>query len=276
MAVIDSLYVAFGVDKKKLESGLMSVDGLVKKSVNTLKGYLAPLAGVAEGMDRAQFAGMAKKLGLDHGTIMLLQQGKKATEELVAAGKGLAYTKEDAEVAAAYNDAMQDLGKSFKSVAAILLQVAVPAVTFIAEKLGSFFKFLREHGPFIKILFGMIAGVITAVLVPAFVSLAAAILANPLTWLIGAAVALALVLDDLWVYLNGGESAFAGLWAEIGLGEHTLKQIEGVFSDLKAAGTMVWESLKDAAAKYIEYFGGTVQPALDLLKAILIGIGAVL
>ena len=254
-ATVD-LLKAFGVPMKDAEGNIRAASEV-----------LLDLSGAAESMDKAQFAGLAKKLGLDSGTIMLLQSGRLAVEDLVSANKELAYTQRDAEVTAQYNRSMQDMQKSFRSVAAIILRIVTPAITAIAEHIGKLFRFLNNHGPFVKAVFVMIAAAITAVLIPALYALAAAILANPLTWIAAAIIGLALLFDDLWTHINGGESAFAGLWEAMGFGKGTIDEIRTAFELFKTDFTAGWESATADVKKFMDYFNSVpAEPGWDAIK----------
>ena len=67
------------------------------------------LAEKAETMSKAEFFGLGRALGLDKGTIMLLQQGRASLKDAIHAQKELGvYTKEDAKITADFNDHMKE------------------------------------------------------------------------------------------------------------------------------------------------------------------------
>lgn len=213
-----------GQAKKVFEAlGIAAKDasGNAKTAVEVLH----DLAGAAEGMDKAKFAGLAKKLGLDQGTIQLLQSGNKEVDALVTRMKDLAYTQRDAEIAAEFKDIMQDLNKTFQAGAAIFMRLLVPALTYLASQATRVVNFLREHEAFVLIFFTTLAAIIAARLTPAILAMSKAWLANPLTLIIGLVVALALALDDLWSFVRGGSSAIEGLMRTFGATDATIESV---------------------------------------------------
>lgn len=208
---------------------------------------LRDLAGKAEGMSKQEFAGLAQKLGIDRGTIMLLQSGRQSLDELIARQRALGvYTKEDAEIAAKANDAMADFQQVIKALSAGLMRVFVPALTFVTEKLTVAVNFVREHRPFILASFGLVAAVLTAKMIPALLNMAKAGWAamRPfLPWIIVLGTA-ALLIDDFYAYLQGGESLFADFWSNFGTGEEITKTLTDAWNGFKTAVKNVMDALK--------------------------------
>ena len=170
---------------------------------------LRDLAGAVEGMSKLESQGILSSLQLDEGTIGLLQGGRQALDDLIKRQKDLGYfTKEDTVIAAKFNDSITELSRSF---------------TFV---------------------FLPIVAVVTGLLLPALWSLFTAILANPITWVIMLIAAFLLVLEDLWVYANGGKSAFEDLWKMLGTGDEVLAALQTAWDYLKQAAQIAWEILK--------------------------------
>ena len=177
---------------------------------------LMDLARKAGEMSKEEFFGLGRSLGIDQGTIMLLQQGETVVKDQLHLMKELGvYTKEDARVTAEYNDAMANLGKAFRSFAGIIFRMILPGVKKVIDVFTQFVVYLRKHETFVKAFFITVATLITTMLIPAFVKLAAVILANPLTWVVVTIAALALAIEDLVVWAQEGESAFGDLWTKI-------------------------------------------------------------
>jgi hypothetical protein len=177
---------------------------------------LMDLAEKAEEMNKAEFFGLGRSLGLDTGTIMLLQQGRTALKDAIAQQKELGvWTKEDARITADFNDRIGDLGQVLSRFSAIVFKMILPAMTSFVRYLNQFINFLRKHETFVKAFFIGLATVITAYALPALASMAAAMLASPITWMVAGIAALALAVEDLVVWTEGGESAFDGLWTAI-------------------------------------------------------------
>lgn len=208
---------------------------------------LRDLAGKAETMSKQEFAGLAQKLGIDRGTIMLLQSGRASLDELIARQKSLGvYTKEDAEIAAKANDAMADFQQVLKAFAAGLLRVVVPALTFVTDKLTNMVNFLRQHRPFVLAVIGMVSAALLAKMVPALeaVGKSAIKAMRPfLPWMIVLGTA-ALLIDDFYAYLQGGKSLFADFWSSFGTGEEITKNLTAAWEGFKSSAKAVLEALK--------------------------------
>lgn len=239
---------------------------------------LLDLAGKAEKMNREKFIGFAKKLGIDAGTIKLLQSGKKGIEELLKHQKELGvYTKEDADVAAKANNAFTDLTQVFKAIAAVALRVLIPPITFFTEKITALFTYLRKHQSVVIVAFTAIAAVIAAKLVPALFSLGAAgakALLPFLPWII-AIGALALIIDDLVTYMNGGESALSEFWSALGTPEELMAMWEG----LKESFGEIIEILKklwDVAAPVLKFLAKATFDGLVLSLKAIVGVVKIL
>lgn len=222
---------------------------------------LRDLAGKMEGMDKQKAIGFGQKLGLDRGTIMLLQSGRAAVDDLIARQKALGvYTKEDAEIAAKANDAIADLGQSLKSGAAIIMRFIVPAITWLADKMTSVVQFFKRHQPLVVAGLGAIAAIITARMIPALIKMAAANAKAFAPFMLLAAIisAVALVVDDFWTYLNGGKSALEGLWSKLGDGPQLLEKLKAAWETTKEVATKFFEALQPYLASLIKLIGAFV------------------
>ena len=177
---------------------------------------LEDLAAVMEQMspDEARAAGQA--LGFDSSMIMLLQQGRDGMKDLIRQKKEDAiYTQEDADAVKQYSVEMGKLKKNFMGIMGIMFRAVMPAFTMVTKYLGQFVAYIRKHQTAVKAFFVMIAVLLTRMLIPAFIAFTRTLMANPLTWVILALVALALVIEDFIVWLDGGESALDRFWASI-------------------------------------------------------------
>lgn len=175
------------------------------------------------GSQKAVAFGM--QMGIDPGMIQLLQKGRGEIEGLIKAQQELGgYTKEDAEIASKSKFAFLTLGKAIESATMPIARTVIPAITWLAERFTSVAKLMRENSQFIQISLGVVAAVITARFIPALYAMGAAGLRAmlPFAPLIALVAGLALVIDDLVAYINGGDSALAGFWAQFGTGEEIL------------------------------------------------------
>lgn len=243
---------------KALQSmGVAAVDasGKARDAFDVLR----DMASSAEGLSKAEFKGLAEKLGIDRGTIMLLQSGRKSLDELIKRQKELGvYTKEDAEIAAKYNDAVADMGQVVKAASAGLMRVLVPAITWLTEKLTVVIGFFRDNSEFVISTLGVIAGLLSAKLVPALLDMAKAGVkaAAPFAPFIAVATALGLVIDDLWAYIEGGDSVLAELWSEFGTGEEISKALSDAWNWLKGTAVSLFLIMKPILKGIADAFKG--------------------
>ena len=226
-------------DFRALGINAKDANGNLKTSTDILK----ELSAVGDKMNPEKFERLTKKLGIDSGTLQLLQSGSKEVGNLVSKYKDLAYTQKDAEIAREFNNTMGDLGKTFQSASAIIMRLVVPALTFIGDKTAVFVNFLRRHESFVLIFFIALAAILSRQVIPAIYKMGAAWMANPMFWIIAAAIAIAIalaaVLEDLWSYMNGGKSALADFWAIFGTGEEISQALAETWEDLKAIGELL-------------------------------------
>ena len=213
-------------------------NGKVKDTFQILR----ELAGASEKIGKQKFAGLARFLGLDQGTIMLLQQGRIALDEVIKRQKELGvYTKQDFEITAKFNDAVSDLQQSFKQLAAPILRVITPALTAVANWLTKIAQLFREHQGFIVAGLTVLAGILSGTLLKAVIALGAALapLLAPLTAIAG----LGLLFDDFATYVKGGESALREFWAAFGTPKE-LKESAQAVTDWAAS---IWDTVSNLA-----------------------------
>lgn len=187
------------------------------------------------GSQKAVAFGM--QMGLDPGMIALLQKGRAEIEGLIQAQKELGgYTKEDAEIASKAKFAFLTLGKSIEAATIPIARVVVPAITWLAERFTAVAKLIRENSQFVQIALSLVAAVLTARFIPSLYAMGAAGLKAmlPFAPLIALVAGLALVIDDLVAYINGGDSALAGLWSQFGTGEEILAFFKSTWEGLLA------------------------------------------
>ena len=250
------------------ELGIKATDatGKARDSFEVLR----DLAGVMEGMDKQKAVALGQKVGIDRGTIMLLQSGRAAVDDLIAREKELGgYTKEDAEIAAKANRAIADFGQALKAASADIMRHIAPAITWVAEHLTALVKDFRQHKAFYLSAIGAISVLLGAKLIPQLLKISgiAKYINVPFAILSTIITGLALVFEDLWVYMNGGKSAFEDWWKELGTGpelldkfnkawENTKKTVDNV---LKAVQKLFWDTIAYLVSKFdyfYEIFGG--------------------
>lgn len=200
------------------------------------------------GQDRA-FA-FGKKLGLDEGTILFLQQGRREVDALLGKQKEFGtVTKQDAELVRKFNNEWEKTTYLFRY---FFIQVSTAVLPFLIklvegfEKVGLYFK---KHSDFIKGGLIALAGIITYLVTPALVRAAVAawgFLAPILPMIIALAVlgtAFALVYDDIQNFMKGNRSVTGEIlerWSAVG------KVIKTVFDGIKETLKFVMQAI-DAA-----------------------------
>lgn len=242
--------------------GIRATDARGK--LRSLTDILPDLAKRIEGMSNARSRTILEKMGLDDGTIMLLQKGGKAVEDLMRDMRDFAFTKRDTDAADAFSGAMSGLKRAGQSVANVLFRELIPIIVRLSDAAKEFFRVLVQHEPFILSFF--------AVLTAASSKFLLAWASNPVTLailaIIAALGALALVIDDLYAYTQGGGSRWKDFWAQFGTGEEISRKLSASWEALKAIGKGVFEGLKEYARDFLKLFDsavGYVRPVLDLV-----------
>ncbi len=250
---------------------------------------LPELAEKFEKMAPAEAAGFGEKLGLDKGLVMLLQQGKKATEEAVKAGKEhIRFTKADAEAAAKANDAIQDMQTSLTALIYRAVAPAIPLMTLFANIIHKAAQWISENSEVVTAFFMAVGSILMGRATPAmlkFVKATWAAKAALLPFLkIGAIVtALGLAFDDLWAFITGGDSVIERFAKRLGFSQeqiegvrNALRNVIGFFLDLwdavtgqGADATAAWNRVKATWEAMKNWFKGMVDTIkgwlLDLL-----------
>lgn len=260
-----------GRAKKALDAlGISATDaqGNIRKTTDVL----LDLANKADTIDSREFAGLAATLGLDQGTIRLLQQGNKSVKEQIALLRERAFTERDAKVASDFKDAQQDLYKALQSVANLVLRQVTPVITVLIRGLTWFFDLVRDNKIVTLGFFSLLAATIgvklvsgIAVAIKALKALGFALRLNPLGLLITLITGLLLLIDDLIVYLNGGEAAFGSFWDKILGGVRVVKR---AFSDFGDYVSDLFASLIGKVREVLSLLPDSVlPPSLRVIKA---------
>lgn len=217
---------------QKLGISLLDASGKAKK-VSTI---LPELASKFEGMSKLESAGIGSKLGLDEGTITLLQQGRKAFDEQLKKQKELfTITKEQAKASEDFNDTVHDTKTAFRGLFLTLSSAILPALRWLLEKFQTVIVYLRKNGDFAKGIFIALGVAIATFLIPVLGKMAiASIAAFAPFYAIGAVVAtlvtiFGLLYDDIMTFLAGGDSAFGSLLEYMGLTKDEIQAVKDAF-----------------------------------------------
>lgn len=164
--------------------------------------------------------------------------------------------------------ALMDFQFAMAGLSTTIMRALSPAIRAGIELLHQVADWVRRNEPDIVRFVTVLAGTITAVLLPALVNMGLAMLANPLTWIIAGIIALAVAIDDLIVYIQGGESAFGDFWAIFGTGEEIAASLGAAWERLKEIGSQLWTSLKELALGFFSYFEPAIEPIQNLFVAL--------
>lgn len=179
---------------------------------------LPELAEAFQKLSKTQSFAFGKKLGLDQGTILLLQQGRVAVEEIVLRQKQLGVaTKEDAAAASIFNDTLADSQQIFANLFTSAGTTILPLLTTMLKGFDNLIVWIKQNKTLVTGFFIGVAGVITSIYLPAIISagVATAVAIAPFI-LIGAAiaavgVAFALLFEDVVAFIGGQESFIGDL-----------------------------------------------------------------
>lgn len=195
----------------------IDLDNVAFKGKNAFELFPA-IADSMQSMSKAQSTSIGRKLGLDMGTIMLLQKGSVEIDQIIKRQKELGVvTKQQGEIAAAFNDQLDDTRHSFRSVWLEISSAVLPAFTWLAKKIEEVGTFIRENKDFIIGLMIAIGGAIAVYALPPLIAMAAAALAAAAPFLLLAgivaalAIGFALLYDDIVNFMEGNDSLIGQL-----------------------------------------------------------------
>lgn len=256
----------------------------MQKGITDPTAALHKLADTFHSLNAVQQQFVGKRLGFDQGTIALLSQGGAAFDAMIAKQKELGVvTEKQAEAAAKFKIAQNELGVTFETVAREITTEILPPLTWLYEHVERFVQFLREHKGMTEAFFIGVAAVLVDALVPALIAVGAAalpIVGIPL--LIAAAIAaIALIADDVYAFMNGQNSLIgevAKKWPWFGNVVRTsvntivssIKLINAALGDtfdyFLALGKFVTDIFTVGPKKALENFGDTTRKLFTDIK----------
>ncbi len=176
---------------------------------------------------------LAKSLGLDEGTTRLLVQGvEKYREELKRANKYKLYTKEDVERMKDFRQVQQDIRLGIQNIQVVVARLLLPALTAIAKGIRAVTDWAAEHQGGVKIaaIFLAVATAIGGVslAVKGLSTALAFLMANPVIltvvgWSLAIAALIA-IIQDLIVFIQGGDSIIGRILSKFGVNIEQVRQ----------------------------------------------------
>ena len=229
-------------------------DQVAGKAIGQIAGIArmvaAPLAGAMSigSMIKSYFGGVAQVAQMTGAYSPKLDEWRKKRALLNRV------TAEDIQLYKKSREALTKFQITLADISAKVMRQASPAFKYFVEKLEKVSEWMDAHSDDIVRFITVLAGVIATALTPALLKMAAALLLNPITWIVAALVGLALVIDDLIVWLQGGESALDAFWSQFGSREQVLAKIQTAIKLTVATLEAMWESLKAGVKAAVDWF----------------------
>ena len=205
---------------------------------------------------------LANTLGLDEGTTRLVMQGTKAlTEELKRAQKYKLYTKEDIERMREYRQISLDIRMGIDSIFASIARMLLPVIEKVSKVIRKVTDWLVEHEGAVKIVATIVivtAAVLSlksavALLTAATAFFGKTLLGTPIGWIIAGITALIVVINDLIVFMQGGESIIGAILEKMGVDTDKLRNnIKEFFTSIKNWVKEVIEWFKNFGNEFSE------------------------
>lgn len=241
---------------QKISSELAKgADQVAGKAIGQIAGIArmvaAPLAGAMSigSMIKSYFGGVAQVAQMTGAYSPQLEEWRKKRALLNRV------TAEDIQLYKKSREALTKFQITLADISAKVMRQASPAFKYFVEKLEKVSEWMDAHSNDIVRFITVLAGVIATALTPALLKMAAALLFNPITWIVAALVGLAMVIDDLIVWLQGGESALDSFWAQFGSREQVLAKIQAAIKLTVATLESMWKSLKAGVKAAVDWFG---------------------
>ena len=189
--------------------------------VRDMNDVMLDLADAFQKMPRDQAYTLAKRMGLDDGTINTLTQGRKELQAMLEIQRQM-YRSDEKELAVSREMAKQRaiLNAQWESMKTMIGNALMPVIVKLLNLVNDFMMFLQKHQNTVKHVFEGAAIVLTVLLIPALKAALGALLAllAPI-----APVALAVTVlgaafialyDDYKTWAEGGKSLFDWSWLQ--------------------------------------------------------------
>ena len=271
-SVADTIWISLGLKTAEFSQALSKAqDGVKKASSELAKGadqvaskavgqlagiarmVAAPLAGAMSigAMIKSYFGGVAQVAEMTGAYSSKLDEWRKKRALLSRV------TQEDIQLYKKYREALTKFQIAMADVSAKIMRQTSPAIQFLTNILEKVSDWVEAHSDDLVRFITVLAGVIGVMLLPKLAAMAAALLMNPITWMVAALIGLAAVIDDLIVWLQGGESALDSFWSQFGSREEVLKKIQNAIQVTIEVFKSLWESIKSgfkAAIVWLDEF----------------------
>ena len=267
--LIDSLMISIGIDPERAKAGFNQIsqaaaqtDGEFTSLAGRWKGligglassFLGPVAGAMTlGKMISSYFGDVSEVATQIGAY-----NQKVEEWRLKRAQLARVTKEDIELYKKQREALTTFKIALGDLSAKVMRTFMPVMKLGVDLLNDFSKWISANEDNIVRFLLVTAGVLTAVFLPAILKTSAAMLASPLTWIIGALGLLVVVVDDLVTYMQGGKSALSGFWSYFGTGPEIMAKLNSAFKVFKEIVSVLWKPLAAMAAAFAAFKIGAV------------------
>lgn len=260
--LVDKLLIAIGVDPKEFINGTRRIDGAVDHTdakIEELQHHAADsvkhmIMGLAAPLLAAFSVGKVIQGYISDVAQVAEQTGaynKKAEEARLKQAMLQRVTKEDIELYKRGREALVKFQIATADFGAALMRTAMPALKWLLDKLNGFTDWFSHNQSNIIRFLQVLASVITVALIPSVVKFTAALLKNPLAWVVMGIMALAIAIDDLIVYLQGGRSEFDAFWKWLGFTKGDTETLAKAMNWLKTSGVELAKGVAKVTAAFI-------------------------
>ncbi|UNY40173.1 tape measure protein [Pseudomonas phage vB_PcuM_ KLEP17-4] len=253
----------------------VSLRGVDGQAINAVEGILR-LSDAVQGLSREEAVFRIKELGItDNRTVEMVLKGRKELERMLQVQKDSGViTKEQALQAQKFTESMNRLRGSLDTAGTGFMSILIPALEKGVAWLTKIVDWANENKHFIVGFFVAVAGIVTAVYLPAMISAAAATLAA--TWpliAMGAAVAavaalFALAYDDIMNFVEGNDSFIGQIFEKYPIVKDIVFAIIDAFKFMGQAVGSVFDML-------IAGFKGVIDFVMTGVRQISSGIASV-
>lgn len=259
-----------GPFKDAMEDMGLSLQG-VKDGAITSSDMLLRLSKTVGNLSADKGNALLRQYGFQPDTIKMIMLGEKRLKELIKTGKEKAWIdQKDIENAAKQRKALQEMSVGWQKAAAAFAGIVSPAISIVAKVLAKLFELIEENKQFVIIAFTTFATIIGVVMRGALMKMAEAAWAAmaPLAPFLLIAGALALVIDDLITYIDGGESAFADFWSILGTGPEIINRLNATWQGFKDIFDGVLQVLGAVWKLWVSLWNADSQGAIDALESL--------
>ena len=262
MVLVDKILIAIGIDPKGAQEGLDRIDHHIDHTDNKIKDLQNHAKGAAKHMIMSLAAPLLAAFSVGKVIQGYISDVAQVAEQTGAYSKQLEearlkqamlqrVTKEDVELYKRGREALVKFQIATADFGAALVRTAMPALKWLLDKLNGFTDWFSHNQNNIIRFLRVLASVITVALIPSVVKFTAALLKNPLVWVAGLVLALALAIDDLIVYLQGGRSEFDAFWKWLGFTKGDTETLTKAVNWLKTSGVELLKTIGKLTAAFV-------------------------